>query len=110
MSAYPNQPQQPPGYAPAPEGGTKILLLLVSFIFPIAGIIIGVIYLQRPDPASQKFAQQAIIAAVSFFGVGCLCGACYFIFVFGLGMLPLLLVPFGTPSSGSSLLVLTAFL
>jgi hypothetical protein len=100
MSAYPNPSQPPPAYGPVPEGGTKILLLIVSFIIPIAGIIIGVIYLQRPDPASQKFGRQALIAAVSFFGLFCLCFACYFVFIFAVGSTTFLVPSFApTPTS-----------
>lgn len=45
-----------------PEGITKILLLLLSFFVTIAGIVIGIIYLKRPDTASQQFAKQVFIA------------------------------------------------
>lgn len=109
MSAYPNPPQQPPSQAPAPEGGTKILLLIVSFIIPVAGIIIGVIYLQRPDPASQQFGKQALIAALSFFGLLCLCFACYFVAIFVFGFAPFLLLPF-VPTDSGSLLTLFRFM
>ncbi|HLB47134.1 MAG TPA: hypothetical protein VJL59_08905 [Anaerolineales bacterium] len=109
MSDYPNPPQQPPSQAPAPEGGTKILLLIVSFIIPVAGIIIGVIYLQRPDPASQQFGKQALIAALSFFGLFCLCFACYFVFMFVVGFLPFLFLPF-VPTDSGSLLTLIRFM
>ncbi len=112
MSAYPNPMQQPPSQAPAPEGGTKILLLIVSFIIPVAGIIIGVIYLQRPDPASQQFGKQALIAALSFFGLLCLCFACYIVFMvfmFVVGFSPFLFLPF-VPSDSGSLLILLRFI
>lgn len=49
-----------------PEGITKILLLLLSFFVTIAGIIIGVIYLKRPDAASRQFAVQVFFVT----GVG----------------------------------------
>lgn len=107
MSTSPSPSQSP--YAPAPEGGTKILLLVLSFFIPIVGIVIGIVYLQRPDPASQAFARQALIAAASFFGVFCLCFACYFIFVFVLGFAPLLFLPFVTPEPGGAWLVAFLF-
>jgi len=109
MSAYPNPLQQPPSQAPAPEGGTKILLLIVSFIIPVAGIIIGVIYLQRPDPASQQFGKQALVAALSFFGLFCLCFACYFLFLMAFPILSLLILPF-VPTDSGSLLTLIRFM
>jgi hypothetical protein len=48
--------------ASVPEGKTRFLLLLLSFFVHLAGIVIGVIYIKRPDPASKKFAQQIFIA------------------------------------------------
>ncbi len=48
--------------ASVPEGRTRFLLLLLSFFIHLAGIVIGVIYIKRPDPASKKFAQQIFIA------------------------------------------------
>lgn len=62
--------------SPAPEGGMKILLLAASFIIPLAGVIIGVLYLQKGDPANKAFAQQAFIAAGVGFALLCLCGVC----------------------------------
>ncbi|MFQ5406932.1 MAG: hypothetical protein ACE5FI_00730 [Anaerolineales bacterium] len=92
--------------APAPEGSTRYLLLFISFIIPVAGIAIGLIYLQRPDAASQAFGRQALIAAVAFFVLFCLCFACYFIFVFGMGLFPLLLLPFTNLDSSALLPVI----
>lgn len=50
--------QQPSSnYAPAPEGGTKFLILLVSFFIPVAGIVIGIIY----EPSSTSMIPALMI-------------------------------------------------
>jgi hypothetical protein len=68
---------------PPPEGGMKILLLLVSFFIPIAGIIIGIIYYQKPDEANKAFGKQALIVSVASIALSFICAICYFIFIFG---------------------------
>ena len=62
--------------SPAPEGGMRIGLLALSFIIPLAGVIIGVLYLQKPDQANKEFAKHAFIAAGVGFVLLCLCGVC----------------------------------
>jgi hypothetical protein len=54
----------------------KILLLAASFIIPLAGVIIGVLYLQKGDPDNKAFAQQAFIAAGVGFVLYCFCSVC----------------------------------
>jgi hypothetical protein len=98
-----NNTPQPSTVGPAPEGSTRILLLIASFILPIVGIVLGVLYLQRPDEASRHFARQALIAAIAFFVVFCLCFACYFFFILVLGFAPFFFLPFAIQSSGSLL-------
>ena len=67
-----------------PEGGMRILLLILSFMIPIAGVIIGVLYLQHDNPASKEFAKQALITAVASIALICICSVCA-------GALPILL-------------------
>ena len=95
-------PQPSPFLSTPPEGGNRTLLLIVSFFIPIVGIILGIMFMTKPDEASQKFGRQALISAIAFFVLFCLCFACYFIFVTGLSFLPLLLIP----TDSSSLLPL----
>ncbi len=59
-----------------PEGGIRILLLLLSFLIPLAGVIVGVIYLQHDNPASKEFAKHAFITAVASFALICICSVC----------------------------------
>ncbi|MEM7347855.1 MAG: hypothetical protein AAF485_26780 [Chloroflexota bacterium] len=65
---------------PPPEGGLKIVLYLVSFFIPIGGIIIGVIYMQRPDEANKSFGKMCLYIAVGSIALSLLCVICYVIF------------------------------
>jgi len=60
------------------------LFYVLSFIVPLAGIIIGVIYMTKADPASKKFGKNCIIAAVAAIVACCLCYVLYFFGVFSL--------------------------
>ncbi|MGD8717994.1 MAG: hypothetical protein PVH29_04135 [Candidatus Zixiibacteriota bacterium] len=62
----------------------KWLFYVISFIVPLAGIIIGAIYLGKPDPDCKKFGRNAIIAAASAVVACCLCYVLYFLGVFSL--------------------------
>ncbi len=60
------------------------LFYIISFIIPLAGIIIGIIYLTKQDEECKKFGKNCIIAAVAAVVVCCLCYILYFVGVFGL--------------------------
>ena len=60
------------------------LFYVISFIVPLAGIIIGAIYLAKPDPACKKFGKNCIIAAAAAIVACCLCYVLYFVGVFSL--------------------------
>jgi len=54
-----------PQYAqPQISEGMKILFYILSFLFWIVGIIIGVIYYTKPDPESKHVGKMCIILAV----------------------------------------------
>jgi hypothetical protein len=54
--------------------GTKILFYVLSFIIPLAGIIIGVIYMQRPDEDSKQLGRTCLYIAIAAIVLWCLCG------------------------------------
>src|SRR5512137_1697216 len=54
--------------------GMKILFYILSFLFFIVGIIIGVIYYTKPDPESKHVGKMCIILAVLGVVVGVVCG------------------------------------
>jgi hypothetical protein len=60
------------------------LWYILSFIIPILGIILGAIYMGKPEPENKRFGKNCIIAAVSFFVVAACCVVLYVIFVFGI--------------------------
>ena len=57
--------QMAPQYAqPQISERMKILFYILSFLFWIVGIIIGVIYYTKPDPESKHVGKMCIILAV----------------------------------------------
>ena len=60
------------------------LFYILSFIVPLAGIIIGVIYMSKADPACKKFGKNCLIAAVAAIVACCLCYVLYFVGIFSI--------------------------
>ncbi len=62
----PQQPQQPQPAAggTAPQGGVRVLLYIVSFIIPLVGIILGIVYMVKPDQDSKKFGKMCLILGI----------------------------------------------
>jgi len=60
------------------------LWYVLSFIIPILGIILGAIYMGKPEPENKRFGKNCIIAAVASFVVVACCVIIYIIVVFGI--------------------------
>ncbi len=60
------------------------LWYILSFIIPLLGIILGAIYLGKPEPECKRFGKNCIIAAVTYIVVVVCCIVIYLIFVFGI--------------------------
>jgi hypothetical protein len=60
------------------------LFYVLSFFIPLAGIIIGAIYMSKPDPANKKFGKTCLICALAFIAAICLCYILYFVGVFSI--------------------------
>ena len=61
----------------------KVLWYILSFIIPLLGIILGIIYMQKPEPEVKAFGKNCLIAAIIAIVV---CILCYVImFVAGIG-------------------------
>ena len=58
---------------PQISDGMKILFYILSFLFFIVGIIIGVIYYSKPDPESKHVGKMCIILAVLGVVIGIVC-------------------------------------
>ena len=53
--------------------GMKTLLYIISFLMPIVGVIIGVIYNSKPEPWHKEFGKTCLQLSVISIIVGCLC-------------------------------------
>ncbi len=51
----------------------KWLFYGLSFLVPIAGIIIGAVYMSRPEREAKDFGKRCLIAAVLYFVAACCC-------------------------------------
>ncbi|UCH78034.1 MAG: hypothetical protein JSU81_09975 [Candidatus Coatesbacteria bacterium] len=58
----------------------KVLFYVISFIVPIAGIILGALYLSKPDEANREFGKYCLLAAVINFALGFSAVCCVFAF------------------------------
>jgi hypothetical protein len=84
---YPQYPQQP-GYGYPQYGGClKFILYLVSFFIPLGGLIIGVIFLSRPDPESKSLGQTCLILGIISILLSCCLGTIF-------GLAPAFILPF----------------
>jgi hypothetical protein len=75
--------------------GTKILFYVLSFFIPLAGIIIGVLYIQRPDEESRQLGRTCMYIALGAVVLICLVNVVLFlagVAVFGLVSLSMLMV------------------
>lgn len=62
----------------------KWLWYVLSFIVPLVGIILGIIYMQKPEPEVKKFGKTCLIVAIISV-VACI--VCYVIMmVAGIGL------------------------
>ena len=56
------------------SSGMKILLYIVSFLIPLAGIIIGVIYMGKEDEESKALGKTCLIIGIVAIVLACCCG------------------------------------
>jgi hypothetical protein len=67
------------------SGGMKILLYVVSFLIPLAGFIIGIVFYTRPDPQSKHVGKMCIIIGVIAMLVNVGLAALLYVMVLGFG-------------------------
>ncbi len=46
------------------SGGMRALVYIISFLVPLAGIIIGIIFYVKPDPEMKRVGKNCILIAV----------------------------------------------
>ena len=60
------------------------LWYILSFIIPILGIILGAIYLGKPEPENKRFGKNCLTAAIIYMVVVICCVILYFVFIIGI--------------------------
>jgi hypothetical protein len=89
---YQQYPPQQPAYYPQQQysGCLKAFLYGLSLLIPIAGIIVGVVFVSRPDQESKSIGNTSLILGVISFVINC----CLVIAIWALmsaGMIPFLM-------------------
>ncbi len=71
----PQQPYggPPMGQDPPVDDGFKMLMYIVSFLFPIAGIIVGIVYNSKPELHHKEFGNNCVMIAIGTTLIGCFC-------------------------------------
>lgn len=57
--------------------GMKILLYIVSFIIPLVGLIVGIIYYTKPEPEYKEVGKICLIIALVAWVIGAVCWAAF---------------------------------
>lgn len=65
--------------------GIKVLLYLVSFLIPVAGIIIGIIFMTRPDPEEKQVGKICLILGILSILLSVGLAAVLYVMVLGFG-------------------------
>ena len=70
---YQQYPPPQPAYYPQQQysGCMKALLYGLSLLIPIAGIIIGIVFISRQDPESKSIGNIALVLGVISFVLNC---------------------------------------
>lgn len=55
------------------SGGQKALLYILSIFVPIAGIIVGIIWMNDPDVEKKTVGKQCLIIAIVMVVLSCIC-------------------------------------
>ncbi|MBN1956261.1 MAG: hypothetical protein JW900_14610 [Anaerolineae bacterium] len=86
--------QYPPAqhiyYGSQYSGCLKFLLYVVSFAIPLVGLILGLVYMSRPDPESKRLGQTCLIISIVSFVLIC----CLTVISLLSGAVPLAILPF----------------
>ena len=65
------------------SGGLKALFIILAILFPIVGIILGIIWLTKKTKEEKALGKLTLIIGIIMVVVGCIC----WLVVFGLGMM-----------------------
>lgn len=59
----------------------KVLFYILSFIIPLVGIILGIIYWTKPEEINKSFGKKCVMWACIAVGVWILCWIIYFVVI-----------------------------
>jgi hypothetical protein len=70
---YQQYPPPQPAYHPQQQysGCLKAFLYGLSLLIPLAGIIVGIVFISRPDPESKSIGNIALILGIVSFVLNC---------------------------------------
>ncbi len=54
----------------------RVLFYLLSFLVPLAGVILGALYLSKPDKENKEFGRYCLTAALVNMGLGLMVACC----------------------------------
>jgi hypothetical protein len=74
---YQPPPYPPQYYGPQYSGCLKFILYVLSFTIPLVGIIVGIIFMTKPDPESRALGRACLILSIVAIVIGCCVGAVF---------------------------------
>ena len=60
----------------------RILMYVVSFLIPIVGIVVGILYTMKPDDHSQEFGKMCLKIAIASIAIGFILGILFTLVIF----------------------------
>ncbi|MCP4479036.1 MAG: hypothetical protein GY818_13205 [Planctomycetaceae bacterium] len=83
MSNYQQQgrPNRRINQEPAVSEGMKIGIAILSFVIPLVGLIMGLIFMNDSDPSKKAAGKLWLICAACSFGLSLLCSCAYIMLV-----------------------------
>ena len=82
MSEPPSPPSQSPPAQPPAGGGAvskelKIGIIIGTVLIPLLGIIMGLIYMNDPNPEKKAVGKLWLYVGIGMFAAGCICWAVF---------------------------------
>ena len=63
----------------------KWLFYILAILFPVIGIIIGIIYMKKDNEEAKKFGKTTLMISIAVLLIQCLCSIAFFFFGSSLG-------------------------
>lgn len=65
--------------------GSKWLFYILAILFPVIGIIIGIIYMKKENEEAKKFGKTVLTISIVVLVLQCLCSVGFFVFGSSIG-------------------------